>query len=267
MRPFMLLFFAAFALISCEDVQTNSPALQAELNGDLFRSIDARAEIKEDGRVIIQGVTAEEKITITLNNRTPGVYQLGGNRPNRAVFEDFLSSVYTSNPFGTGTVVIHAGSEDNTLSGTFRFDGYRYGLDTLLVRKGHFYQVPILAGSTIDEPVIPSNILTAVINGNNFSGSNVTTSVSGNLLTIIGTRQNQTLTLTFPVDIVQGNYPIGGAVTASYTLDGETFVAATGNLTVVNHLTNLNKISGAFSFQTEGPDVTNVAQGQFNASY
>lgn len=267
MRPLLLFFLAAFALSSCEDVQNNSPAFQAELNDELFRSTDTRAQIKEDGSVVIQGVTAQEKITITLNSSNPGVYQLGSNRPNRAVFEDFLSSVYTTNPFGTGTAVIHVGSDDNTLSGTFRFDAYRYGLDTLIVRKGHFYKVPILSGTIIDEPDIPSNILTAVINGENFSGSNVSTAVSGDLLTITGTRQNQTIRLTFPVDINPGNYPMGGAVSASYTISGETFDAVTGNLTVVVHLTDLNEISGAFSFQTEGPDPINIAQGQFNVSY
>lgn len=267
MRFFLLFLFVAFALISCEDVQTNSPALQAELNDVLFQSIDPKAEIMEDGRVVIQGETAQEKITITLSNNIPGVYQLGSNRPNKAVYVDFLSSVYTTNPYGTGTVVIHAGDEDNTLTGTFRFDAYRYGLDTLTVRKGHFYKVPILAGSTTEDPDIPSNILTAVINGENFDGTNVTTNVSGDLLNITGTNLNQTLTLTFPVDLAPGNYPLGVEFSASYTLDGETYEAVTGNLSVVNHLTDLNEISGAFSFQTEGPDAFTIAQGQFNVSY
>ncbi len=38
MRTFMLFIFAVFALVSCDDIQDNSPALQAELDGELYQS-------------------------------------------------------------------------------------------------------------------------------------------------------------------------------------------------------------------------------------
>lgn len=262
----MLFFFASFALISCEDIQTNSPAMQAELEGELYRATDARAEILTDGTLILQGITDVENLTITLSSSEEGTYNLGENSPNRAVFQDFLNSVYTTRPFGDGRVIIEDVSE-NSFSGTFKFNAFRFGLDTLNAQKGVFFKVPLIAGSTSDEPDPVNNILTATINGTPFSANQITATETQNFILIAGTNQNETINLSFPNNITTDNNPIGGNINATYVLDGTSFEAVSGNISIVNHDTVLNEISGAFSFESEGPDGVAVTQGQFNVSY
>lgn len=267
MRTLMLLFFAAFALVSCEDIQTNSPALQAELNEILYRSTDVRAEVRENGNLIIQGITDTESLTITLNGSTEGVYILSSEGVNRAVFQDFFGSIYTTRPFGNGQVVIQS-NENNTFTGTFKFNAYRFGLDTLNVQKGFFHKVPIIAGSTEPEPEPVNNILLASIDGNSFNAENVLAQENNDIISISGTTGNQTINLTFPNSISTGDNPIVNEISASYTFDDETYEAVSGNISIVNHNSETKEISGAFSFDVEGPDGTiQINQGQFNVEY
>lgn len=266
MRPIMLFLFAAFALISCEDIQNNSPALQAELNEVLYKSTDVRAEVRENGTLIIQGITDLESLTITLSESSPGVYTITGEGSNRAVYQDFFGSIYTTRPFGNGEVVIQ-NNDNNTFTGTFKFNAYRFGLDTLNVQKGFFHKVPIVAGSTNPEPD-PVDILIANIDGSEFNALSVTTIENEGIISITGTTENQTINLMFPVSIENGNNPIGGEISASYTLDSTTYEAVSGNISVVNHNTSSNEIAGAFSFSVEGPEgIIQISQGQFNVTY
>lgn len=266
MRPFMLLFFAAFALISCEDVETNSPALQAELNEILYKSNDVRAEVRPNGNLVIQGLTDTESLTITLNGSSEGVYILGSEGVNRAVYQDFFGSVYTTRPFGNGEVIIQ-NNDNDTFTGTFKFNAYRFGLDTLNVQKGFFHKVPIITGSTQPEPDPEQNSLSAVIDGIDFNAQNTTAGVSNNTILINSVSGNQTITLSFPNDITSGIYQIGEGVNAQYILDGETFDAATGNITISIHNTTTQAVSGTFSFVTEGDTPFVIEQGEFSIAY
>lgn len=266
MRTFMLFLFTAVALIGCEDTETNNPAMQASLNDELYRATDARAEINPNGSVVIQGITDLETLTLTLSGTSEGVYTLGGEGTNRAVFEDFMGSVYTTRPFGDGEVVLE-NSSDNTLTGSFNFNAYRFGLDTLNARAGYFYRVPIIAGSTNEEPNEDQSILTATIDGADFDATSISAVDSGNFLLITGTSDDQSISLSFPNTLTNGNNPIGGDIAASYTNDGTVYEAVSGNISIVNHNTTLGEISGAFSFETEGPEGIIISQGQFNVSY
>jgi len=267
MKTLMLCFFAAFALISCEDIETNNRALQVTLNNEFFKAADARAQINPDGTLTIQGLTDLETLTIHLNNSSLGVYTLDGSSTNRVIFEDFEGSVYTTNPFGNGQVVVEDISE-GSFSGTFRFNAYRFGLDTLNGAQGIFYKVPLDSGSIEEDPEIPVNILSAKINDVDFSATTVTAVDSGNFILISGTQANTTIAFSFPNDLTNGNNPIAtGNITALITIDGVQREAVSGNLSIVNHNLELNAVSGAFSFETAAPDGILVTQGQFNVSY
>lgn len=268
MRPLMLLFLAAFALISCEDIQDNSPALQAELDEVLYRATEVRAEIRENGNLVLQGITGQESLTITLTGSSEGLYTISGDGTNRAVYQDFFGSVYTTRPFGNGEVIIQSNENNTLFSGTFKFNAYRFGLDTLNVQKGHFYKIPIVAGSTEEEPDVLLNILLAQIDDTEFNAQTIDIQEEDSTISITGTTGNQTINLTFPTSISNGNNPIVDPIIASYTLDSETFDAVSGNISVVNHNTETRKIAGSFSFSVEGPDGTiQVSQGQFNVAY
>lgn len=265
MRSFMLLFFAAFALVSCEDVQTNSPALQAEVNGVLYRATDARAEIRENGNLVLQGISDLESLTITLSGSSTGVYTLGGQGTNRAVFQDFFGSVYTTRPYGDGEVVIQS-TANNTFTGTFKFNAYRFGLDTLNVQKGFFYEVPLIAGS-IEDPIVPDSVLTAVVNGESFTAFEVLVVNENGTILINGSSMNGTaIGLVFPDTITQGTYTIeddGDDISLIY-LSGDDPEGLSGTLVINSHNTVDKIVSGTFEFETEDHSIT---EGQFTISY
>ncbi|GGD90451.1 hypothetical protein GCM10011312_12940 [Planktosalinus lacus] len=266
MRTIMLFLLAAVALIGCEDVQTNSPALQASLNDEFYKSTDVRAQLSPDGSLVIQGMTDLEKLTITLSGSSEGVYTLGGNGTNRAVFEDFLGSIYTTRPFGNGEVVIE-NSADNTFSGTFKFNAYRFGLDTLNAQQGHFYKVPILDAPIDDDDDQPME-LNALVDDNNFNPSIITAVTEGNTIVIRGANQNDAITLQVPSDINTGNYPVDNeAITATYTLDGAQLATESGEITISAHDTEFNLIAGTFSFQTGDPENIQITEGTFSVNY
>lgn len=262
----MLFLFAAVALIGCDDVQNNSPALQASLNDEFYKSTDVRAQLRPDGTFVIQGMTDLEKLTITLSGSSEGLYTLDGNGTNRAVFEDFLGSIYTTRPFGNGEVVIE-NSADNTFSGTFKFNAYRYGLDTLNAQQGHFYKVPILGEPIEDDDDQPME-LAALVDGDNFNPSIITAVTEDNTIVIRGANQNNAITLRVPSEINTGNYPIDNeTITATYSLDGTQLITESGEIIISAHDTEFNIIAGTFSFQTGEPENIQITEGTFSVAY
>lgn len=266
MRTFLLFLFAAFAFIGCEDIQDNNPAMQAVLNNQLYKAIEIRAEILENGTLVLQGIKGDEELTITLNNSTEGIYTLGMNEISTAIYTDPVGTIYSTNPFGNGLVLIQNVSE-NTVSGTFKFNAYRSGLDTLNAQKGYFYRVPIINGTTTEETVPTVNLLSATIEGNPFSAQTITAANSNGFIVVNGTQDNQSIFLSFPNTIENGDNPIGEGIIARYILNGQTLLAVSGTISIVNHNTTINEISGTFSFETEGPDGLEITQGQFNVAY
>tara|TARA_R110000850_G_scaffold277120_1_gene423029 strand:- start:9560 stop:10387 length:828 start_codon:yes stop_codon:yes gene_type:complete len=265
MRTFMLFLFAAVALIGCEDIQTNNPAMQASLNDELYRAIDARAEINPNGSVVIQGITDLETLTLTLSGSSEGVYTLGGEGTNRAVFEDFLGSVYTTRPFGDGEIIIE-NSSDNTLTGRFSFNAYRFGLDTLNARGGVFYRVPIIAGST-EEPILSDNDLTAVVDGENFTAAQIVVlNEFGEIVINAASLNGTAIALEFPDTITEGEYTIqddGDEISLIY-LSGDDAEGLSGTLVIVSHDTVENIVTGTFEFETADHIIT---EGQFTIYY
>lgn len=261
----MLFLFAAVALIGCEDILTNSPAMQVSLNDELYKAISARAEINENGTLVIQGTSDLETLTLTLSGSSEGVYTLGGEGTNRAVFEDFLGSVYTTRPFGDGEVVIE-NSSNNTLTGTFRFNAYRFGLDTLNARGGVFYKVPIIAGS-IEDPVAADNDLTAVVDGENFTAAQIVVlNEMGGILINGGSVNGTAIGLEFPDTIIEGEYTIeddGDEISLIY-LSGDDAEGLSGTLVITSHDTVEKIVSGTFEFETADHIIT---EGQFTINY
>src|SRR5690554_5604159 len=201
MKNNILLLLSLFVIlgsaVSCDSIEDNSPAFQAEVDSKLYRSNDARAEIKGDGSLVLQGITDLEMISIHLSNSVEGSYAIIGDGFNRASFQTSIGSVYTTKPFGHGEVKITQ-SDATWISGNFNFTGYRFGLDTLVVSQGFFYQVPIISGSTEDEPEPQNFLFTAKVNGENFVPSVITAIDNGDQILISGMVDNNTISLSFP---------------------------------------------------------------------
>ena len=167
MKKFLFVLFATMSLISCEDTQTNEVALQAKEDDRLYTSTDARAALNEDGTLTIQGFNDEESMTIQLSRLGEGNFTIGEGSSNYAVYEDIGGSIYTTNPNGEGMVTISELNETNkTLSGTFNFNAFLPGIDTIYVSQGTLYNVSYTGGDIVD----PTNagLFSAKVDGNQF---------------------------------------------------------------------------------------------------
>ena len=102
MKNNILLLLSLFVIlgsaVSCDSIEDNSPAFQAEVDSKLYRYNDARAEIKGDGSLVLQGITDLEMISIHLSNSVEGSYAIIGDGFNRASFQTSIGSVYTTKP-------------------------------------------------------------------------------------------------------------------------------------------------------------------------
>ncbi|OAB79947.1 DUF6252 family protein [Cochleicola gelatinilyticus] len=262
MRFIYALLLIVPVLSGCENVERNDPALQGILNSELYRAIDARATENTDGSFLIQGVTQRELLTLRIQRGNPAVYELGENSVNYASFEDFNGNTFSTSPNGLGEIVISNWDEvGKTLTGTFKFRAIQNGIDTLVVQRGAFFEVPYFA-EDVDQV---AGTLLARINGDNFNPFTISASREENSIIIKGSTPNKLLSIRLPVEVEAGSYSLPRTdFIFKYSLNNESETAVSGNLNITNHDPAMRRISGAFSFNT---DSHTISLGQFNVSY
>ncbi|PKA82637.1 hypothetical protein ATE92_0773 [Ulvibacter sp. MAR_2010_11] len=265
MRHFILIIFAAILLSGCEDTQTNSPALQTELDNIFFKAIDARAIENEDGSFNILGVTQDETLTLHINKAQLGIYPLGAGQPNYATFEDANGNIYSSNPEGSGEIILTDRCIScGLLTGTFKFTSVLAGIDTIVAQKGLFFEVKFPVASDDNEPTNAGTFV-AQINGTPFNAFTVAAANTGNNIIITGSTSSTTILLRMPIEITSGTHilPMAG-FQATLTNGAGTQTAQAGTFIIVEHNVASKTIKGTFSFDT---GTTIVSLGQFNVSY
>ena len=121
MKKILLLLLVTIVFVSCEDLETNSPALQAEIDNVFFKSLDANTSQNNDGTYLIQGFTGNETLSLKISNIDVGTYIVGGTSDNYANFENIVGSVYSTNPEGSGEIVItDRNTSLNAITGFFK---------------------------------------------------------------------------------------------------------------------------------------------------
>lgn len=274
MKRFLPILLMALLAFSCSnDIQDNSPALQAVLSVDstsvLYRSVDSRAVFNDNGSLLIQGNSDVQTLNILVNTVNQSQIQFGGDNPNTniASFTDEFGNVFsTASPNADGQMNYQINA-DNTVSGTFNFTALRNGMtDAITLSQGFIFEVPILTalGDTPDTGTIDS--FTARVNTVIFNPT-IISAVEANGLTVSGQTQQASISVVFPPNTAPGTYDIapGTNFTASYTLDGGAALEAqSGTLTIVANDINANEVSGNFVFEVEGFSITD---GEFSVSY
>lgn len=264
MKKIIFFLLATISLISCEDIESNDIALQAKIGDRLFVSNEARASLNEDGSLTIQGFTQEESLTLQLSRLVEGNFNIAEGSPNSAIFEDMGGNVYTTRPNGAGTVSISELNETNkTLTGTFHFNAFLTGIDTIYVSKGVFHNVSYTGGDILD----PTNAgtFTAKINGNPFLPILVTSRDTGNAVIISGTGTNSSIVISVPSNVETGEYTIPrGGFSAKYQDATGPETTDEGVIKIIDHNTSEKTIKGTFSFVTNRSEIT---EGEFNISY
>ena len=264
MKKFLFIFLAVFSLISCEDIQNNEVALQAKVDDRLYISADTRAVLNDDGSLTIQGFTEDESLTIQLSSLKKGNFEIAEGRPNYAIFEDFEGNIYTTKPNGEGMVTISDLNENNkTISGTFNFNAFLPGIDTIYVSRGTLHNVPYSSGEIPD----PSNAGTfsANVNGNTFIPIIVTARNTGNTIITSGSTANATIAISVTASVEPGDYtlPRGGFAAKYQDITGPE-ATAEGLITILDHDLTAKTIKGTFSFLTNRSEIT---EGKFEVAY
>jgi hypothetical protein len=264
MKNILFVLLAVLSLISCDDIETNDVALQANVDNDLYKSNDARAALNDDGSVTIQGFTDEQSLTLHLSRLGEGNFAIAEGRPNYAIYEDIGGSIYTTRPNGEGVITISEVNEANkTLTGTFNFNAFLPGIDTIYVSKGTLHNVPYSGGDITD----PTNAGTfsAKVNGNQFLPITVTSRNTGNTIITSGSTANATIVISVTADVEPGEYslPRGGFAAKYQGVNGPEPTAG-GLINIIEHNVTEKTIKGTFSFIT---NITEVTEGQFDVAY
>ncbi|HLT49653.1 MAG TPA: DUF6252 family protein [Aequorivita sp.] len=264
MKNILFVLFAALSLISCEDIETNDVALQANVDNNFYKSTDARAALNEDGSLTIQGFTDEESLTLHVSRLAEGNFTIAEGLPNYAIYEGIGGSIYTTRPNGEGVVTISEVNEANkTLSGTFNFNAFLPGIDTIYVSKGALYNVSYSGGDIVD----PTNAGTfsAKVDGNQFLPITITSRNTGNTIITSGSTANSTILISVTANVEPGEYtlPRTGFAAKYQGVNGPETTAG-GLLNILEHDTTAKTIKGTFSFITNRTEIT---EGQFDVAY
>ena len=267
-RLILMLFAAVIAFSSCENLEDNSPALQSEIDSVFFKANDVRGQQNEDGSFTLQGINQDQKLTLNLNRSQLGMYRLGGGQPSSATWEDSSGDLYTTAPFGEGTIELTDRCIScGWLTGNFRFTAKRSEADSVSVRaqKGFFFEVSFLNGD-VDGGLPSVGAMTANIDDIPFVANAVTVDEDGATITIDGLEGLQSIKIQVPSNSVSGNYllPMEG-FSASYSIDGVTTEAEPGGIVTVNfNNTDTRKILIFFNFMAAGKNIT---MGRTNGDY
>ena len=268
MKQIITLLLLVTVFTSCEEnVQDNTPALQGSINEEFFRANDSRGTLNEDGSFIIQGINGVETITLRINDFRRSTFELGGNFTNYATFEDKNGNLYTTDPLGSGSIILDAPSsvESGLAYGQFNFMAIRPGIDSIFVDNGFYFEVPFGNGEDDDDDTVNSGSFVADIDGVTFNPFTVSAVDTGNSIVILASTSNINITISVPNDVTPANYslPMTG-FTATYADGTITESANSGTIIVLEHDTATNEIKGTFAFET---DSKSISLGQFNVVY
>ena len=115
MKNIFFLLVGVLSLSGCvNDVQTNTPALQAKLNNETWRAKQAYVEVGTNGSLTITAFTLTETIVIKTSSTNPGTYVLGSTNQNNfisytheaaGVTSDYDTSIYAGPVYKISNIV------------------------------------------------------------------------------------------------------------------------------------------------------------------
>ena len=149
---YLLLTFAVFSLIGCQDdIQSSNPTFQGLRHGDyVWRSTARTATIQTTGILSISGSDGYGSMIISLPEANIGSYELGAGKLATITYTEVNTTYSTQNNgeeypvyLGDGQVTIESINEDSkTITGTFYFNSYDdSGAKYMNFSEGIFYNL------------------------------------------------------------------------------------------------------------------------------
>lgn len=162
MKKLTLLLVIFITFFSCGDeIEFNTPAIQGNKNGNLWRAEFFATDI-DFGGFLIEGGDNFETIQLVTSNDIGGEYTLGGESSSVAIFRDAQGIVYSTanapDPSlsifpSDGQVIVSNDDTSSTprrLTGTFWFNAYTAdGLNVVNFNEGVFHRVPMQGGLAV----------------------------------------------------------------------------------------------------------------------
>lgn len=158
MKRIALIILVLFTVFNCEDtIEFNSPAIQGNRDGNLWRAISYAADIDFGGFLIEGSNNSGTLQLVTLADRR-GTFALGRESGNIAIFKDFDGTVYSTanapDPSlslypADGQIIVEDidDSDPKAIRGTFWFHAFTAdGLHTISFNEGVFYNVSLVGG-------------------------------------------------------------------------------------------------------------------------
>jgi|AntRauMFilla1563_2_1112583.scaffolds.fasta_scaffold62272_1 hypothetical protein len=115
MKNILVLLVSVLSLTSCvNDVQKNTPALQAKFNNNTWRATQANVEVV-NGALVITAFTLNETVILQTSSINPGTYVLGTTNSSNSisyskeiggVSNNFETSIYAGPVYTLSNVVI-----------------------------------------------------------------------------------------------------------------------------------------------------------------
>ncbi|SHJ61200.1 DUF6252 family protein [Aquimarina spongiae] len=279
MTKITTLFYVLLCLIitSCsKDIVINDPSLQAEIEGETFRTSIKKAVIYDDGTLVISGSEGERTISFTTSSTKLGTYKLDQQTVSKVSYKDYEKKFIPVDGETAGEVIITE-IYNNEISGNFYFKNLKDDNgDIVDFNHGWFYRLPLESGNVDEEPEIEINpcllnaSLTALVDGNEMITDDHTADIFGvkdASILIRATNENSEIVIVMPADTTPGTYSLTGSgdYSATYAWRGDKSSALSGTLIISEHNTDTQCISGSFEFETRSG--TQVTEGFFDFGY
>jgi hypothetical protein len=145
MKNIMPLLFIALLFVACEDTETNSSAVQANIDSTFFKALGSYAIMDaDDFSITIIGMSGNQELTLHTEWRGQHAYSVGPDSESYASFTDVDGTVFTTENEGSSGEIVITNRSDirQELTGSFSFTSVSTGNDTIVVHKGVFYAVP-----------------------------------------------------------------------------------------------------------------------------
>ncbi|WP_234859419.1 DUF6252 family protein [Aquimarina aquimarini] len=264
-------------LTSCStDIEINTPALQAKIENEVFRSSIKKAIIYDDGTLVISGSSGDKSISFTTISTDVGTYKTAQKTVSKASFQKNNAKFISKDGETEGEVTITE-IHNNEISGNFHFKNLKDNEGNITsFRNGWFYRLPLEVG--VIEEVIPEEInpcllnasLTAMANGSEMITDNHDAMLFGAddaSILITATNETQKIEIVFLANTTPGEYSFtgSGGYSASYALNNDKSSALSGKLIIAEHDIETKCISGSFEFETRSG--AQISNGSFDFGY
>jgi len=280
----LLLAATLFIFNSCTtDIEVNTPALQATIDGDLFRPEIRKAILHDDGTLVISGNTDDKAISFSTSSTEIGTYKMANQQQTiqKVSFQQEGSKFISEEGVSNGEIIITE-IYNNEVSGNFYFRNLKSNNGkSMSFQNGWFYRLPIENFVSEDEVEDPENkinpcllnaSLTAKIDGIDMITDDHKAEPFGILppypsIRITSSDESQDIEIVFSIDTDPGQYSLTGSgdYSATYSRNNEKSAAISGTLTITEHNKETKCLSGSFEFETASG--VKITEGAFDYGY